>query len=172
MRCLTMKFWFTKYTSVYLMKLSLYAWVVALLVTIAPSVFGFTEDSNDNKPFVSSLVLNGKPLDYAHFSVISKGKLSLIKGNPYALESSTKIPFRIYLKRGHEYLNAGLSSTTREVHEVEIAHILDLARFGDELIIEPIHKNHPPKHTIKLTRYFVNDIFRPLFWKNKTGDGC
>lgn len=119
------------------------------------------------------LVLNGKPLDYQTFWKGSKGLLALVKGNPNSADA-TRVPFKIYLKHEGQVVNKGLSSDSRELYEVEVAHVLALARFGDELVIEPALKSDvKAKRVIKLAKIdLMYMILGPLLAKQKGGDGC
>lgn len=139
-------------------------------------VFGNTNTfSNGGEENFSTnlLVLNGKPLNQDTFWKGSKGKLTLVKGNLNS-KSSCKVPFRIYLKHEGKIINNGQSSDTRELYEVEVAPILELARFGDELIIEPAQKSDSKaKQTISLTKIdYMYMFLSPFFPKTKGGNGC
>ncbi len=132
----------------------------------------FSKGGEDNF-YGNPLVLNGKSLDYSTFWKGSKGILALVKGNPNSTASS-KVPFKIYLKHEGQVVNKGLSSDTRELYEVEVANILALASFGDELIIEPARKSDiQAKRIIKLSKIdLMYMILGPLFVKNGSKDGC
>ncbi|WP_147277084.1 hypothetical protein [Runella aurantiaca] len=127
----------------------------------------------ENYFYGNPLVLNGKPLDYQTFWKGSKGLLALVKGNPNSADSP-RVPFKIYLKHEGQVVNKGLSSDTRELYEVEVAHILALARFGDQLIIEPARESDAKaKRVINLAKIdLMYMILGPLLAKQKGGDGC
>ena len=147
--------------------------LAALSIVLAFSTTGAFSKGGEEYFYGNPLVLNGKPLDYQTFWKGSKGVLALVKGNP---NSSTplKVPFRIYLKHEGQVVNKGLSSDSRELYEVEIAHILALAQFGDQLIVEPVRKSDAnAKRIINLTKIdLMYMIFSPMFAKQKGGDGC
>jgi len=84
------------------------------------------------------------------------------------LLSEAKVPFRIYLKRGDVVINRGMSSDTRELKEIYVEEILNMARFGDKLVVEYIQKEkETTKCVIVLEKYLLN-----LFGFNKKNDGC
>ncbi|MFN8346330.1 MAG: hypothetical protein U0X91_15110 [Spirosomataceae bacterium] len=148
--------------------------LLAVLIAVLSLTAGNTFSKSGEEYFYGNpLVLNGKPLDYMTFWKGSKGVLALVKGNP---NSSTplKVPFRIYLKHDGQVVNKGLSSDTRELYEVEIAHILALAQFGDQLVVEPVRRSDAnAKRIINLTKIdLMYMIFSPLLAKQKNGDGC
>lgn len=90
--------------------------------------------------FCNPLVLNGKPLDYTQFSILSQGQFCVVKGKP-GVQSIEKIPFRIYLRRKGVIINQGKSSSTQAVLSIEISEVLKLAWPGDHLIIEPVRES-------------------------------
>ena len=65
--------------------------------------------------------------------------MAVVKGNP-ELPEAEKIPFLIYLQRDGELINAGASSSIRQVFSVEISDVLKVSEPGDHLIIEPARK--------------------------------
>lgn len=155
------------------MKKSMRHLLAALSVVLAFSTTNTFSKGDENYFYGNPLVLNGRPLDYQTFWKGSKGVLALVKGNPNSLDSP-KVPFKIYLKHEGQVINKGLSSDTRELYEVEIAHILALARFGDQLVIEPARESDAKaKRVINLNKIdLMYMIFSPMFAKGKGGDGC
>ena len=155
------------------MKKSMMHLLATLSVVLAFSTTHTFSKGGENYFYGNPLVLNGKPLDYQTFWKGSKGVLALVKGNPTSSDA-TKVPFKIYLKHDGQVINKGLSSDSRELYEVEIAHILALARFGDQLIIEPAREmDAKAKRVINLTKIdLMYMIFSPMFAKQKGGDGC
>lgn len=115
------------------------------------------------------LLLNGKLFNYADFSVVSQGMLTVVAGNPETDEAE-KIPFRIYLRRNGKNINNGGSDTTRSLLTVELATVLTHAKSGDYLVIEPTRKSDARAwRSIKLKDYYFDfNLFS--FIKNK--DGC
>jgi hypothetical protein len=142
--------------------------IIALVVSNTAHSFA---KGGDDYFHSNPLTLNGMSLDYKTFWKGSKGVLALVKGNPTAYDSP-KVPFKIYLKRNGQVINKGLSSDSREHLAVQIAPILELAQFGDDLIIEPARKSDIyGKRVIRLTNInLMYMIFSPMFQKNK--DGC
>lgn len=90
--------------------------------------------------FGNPLLLNGKPLEYADFSIFSKGILTVVEGDPES-PVAKKIPFKIYLRRDGTIITQGKSDINREITEIEISKVLSLARNGDHLIIAPARKS-------------------------------
>jgi hypothetical protein len=153
------------------MKKSMMHLFAALSVVLAFSTTNTFSKGGENYFYGNPLVLNGKPLDYQTFWKGSKGLLALVKGNPSSADSP-RVPFKIYLKHEGQIVNKGLSSDSRELYEVEIAHLLALAHFGDQLIIEPARESDAKaKRVINLTKIdLMYMIFSPMF--KKSGDGC
>lgn len=85
------------------------------------------------------LVLDGNPLDYNFFSIISRGTLTVVAGDPVSKEA-TLIPFRIYLRRNGMIIQKGASDSGRQRYDVDIATLLVLAQPGDELVVDPARK--------------------------------
>ncbi|MDZ7898447.1 MAG: hypothetical protein U5N85_10545 [Arcicella sp.] len=95
---------------------------------------------------------NGSSFDYRSFTLQSKGKLSLVKGDPND-EKAKKIPFTVYLKRNGEMFFVGQFLVQKDVYEVEISEVLAYAFGGDELILEPTRKeDRKAKQIIRLKR--------------------
>ncbi|UFH53747.1 hypothetical protein [Spirosoma sp. KNUC1025] len=124
------------------------------------------QNEADEQPlFLSNpLTLNGKTLDHATFSIISQGKLAVVAGNPET-EEATKIPFRIYIRRGSTVLQEGASG---EVYDVDIASVLAFAQLGDELVIDPVREtDEPARRVLKVKVLNLNWLFR-----NWVSPGC
>ncbi|GAB4018042.1 hypothetical protein [Spirosoma koreense] len=97
------------------------------------------ESPGENNYSANPLILNGKPLEYADFSLISRGSLSVVAGNAES-ETLVKIPFRIYLRRDGMLIHKGASDSSREVYDIDVATVLSLAQVGDELVIDPVRR--------------------------------
>lgn len=97
----------------------------------------WSKDGQDMNFYCNSLLLNAKPLNYANFSIESKGILTMVEGEPKS-PGAVKIPFLIYLRRDGVILGQGEAGP--EVYEIEIADILMFAQLGDHLIITPARK--------------------------------
>lgn len=185
--CHTMRYWYNKcslltsnlyshkshkFSTNTIMKPSIKHLFTTLIVALVVSTAAHSSAKGGDDYFHSNpLTLNGMSLDYKTFWKGSKGVLALVKGNPTAYDSP-KVPFKIYLKRNGQAINKGLSSDSREHLEVQIAPILELAQFGDELVIEPARKSDTnAKRVIRLTKVnLMYMIFGPMLSKN--GDGC
>jgi hypothetical protein len=96
--------------------------------------------------------LNGGAFDYRSFTLQSRGKLSIVEGDPND-EKAKKIPFTVYLKRNGEMFFVGQFLVQKDVYEVEISDVLAYAFGGDELILEPTRKeDRKAKQIIPLKR--------------------
>ena len=163
------------------MKLQVMIWQVVVLsalslLTITLPAFNsntFTRSSVTSPEAIfynNPLLINNKTLNYADFSMASKGILTVVSGNPETTQIE-KIPFRIYLRRNGESIDSGASDVTRSVLEIDLAPILAIAQAGDDLIIEPVRASDArAKRSIKLKPFFNSDLLFPFFLKR--GDGC
>lgn len=95
------------------------------------------KDGQEANFYCNPLLMNGKPLNYANFSIESKGILTMVEGEPKS-PGAVKIPFLIYLRRDGVILGQGEEGP--EVYEIEVADILMFAQPGDHLIITPARK--------------------------------
>ncbi len=139
-------------------------------VSVAQTITGSQTVRHKKAVFYDNpLLLNDKPFNYAEFSVVSSGMLTVVAGNPETDEAE-KIPFRIYLRRNGKNINNGASDTTRSLLMVEVATVLTLAKSGDYLVIEPTRKSDAKAwRSIKLKDYYFDfNLFS--FIRNK--DGC
>lgn len=139
---------------------------LGILICVAATTAVPTADSvNDTKMSVA-LLLDGQPLDQAGLSTVSNGVLTV-----NSLDSDSKMPFRIYLKRGDQKLSFGGQTNGKEQYEAEIGFLVSRARFGDALVVETVGnaaENQKPK--VVFTKYLF-----PLNFKKETaqnGDGC
>ncbi|KAA9354742.1 hypothetical protein [Larkinella humicola] len=124
-------------------------------------------DEKKTKAFSDNpLLLDGISLDYSFFSLSSRGKLTVVAGDPYSPDA-TKIPFRAYLRRDGKPLNMGKADGRCEKSEIELSDVLAYAQVGDDLVIEPTRKEDAVARRI---------IRLKLFWFLKLpfrkGDGC
>ncbi|GAB3909636.1 hypothetical protein GCM10028803_47550 [Larkinella knui] len=162
-------------------------WIVLVLFfgTVSqPSVFSSsvrlmenrTTDSHESKKATDEkktkefsdnpLLLDGITLDYSFFSLSSRGKLTVVAGDPYSPDA-VKIPFRVYLSRDGKQLTMGKANIRCQASEIDLADVLAYAHVGDDLVIEPIRKEDAVAKRI---------IPLKLFWflklPFKKGDGC
>jgi hypothetical protein len=100
---------------------------------------------------VNPLMLDGEPLDYSIFGLRSKGELTLAK-EATTTAQLTQIPFYMYLRRnGKKVFIPGKESPGSKQIKIEISEILNYAKPGDQLIIEPARKEDgPAKRILKL----------------------
>lgn len=97
------------------------------------------------------LRLNGKPLDYSVFGMRTKGELTLAKETTIAGQT-IQIPFYVYLRRNGNivHISSEVKPDTKQT-KIELSQILDFAKPGDQLIIEPVNKEDgPAKRILKL----------------------
>lgn len=116
------------------------------------------------------LLLDNKPVNYADFSILTKGMLTVVAGNTETTEIE-KIPFRIYLRRDEKNIISGVSDTTRSLLTIDIASVLAIAKPGDYLVIDPTRESDSKaRRSIKVRDFYFNsNLFS--FLKNKN-DGC
>ena len=85
------------------------------------------------------LMLDGKPLDFGGFDILSIGELTVIKGASSPGES-VKVPFYVYLIRnGEKVLIPGRETPDVTQLKIELSEILDHAEPGDLLVIEAVN---------------------------------
>ena len=102
---------------------------------------------------------NSKPINYTTFSVANRGIVTVVTGKSET-GCAGPIPFRIYLRRDGQVIQQGFSDTTRSVMRIEVATVLAIAKFGDDLVIEPTQKSHASaKQTIRIKPAFNSDLF-------------
>jgi len=90
--------------------------------------------------YCNPLMLNGKPMDYNAFDMDTKGELTVIKGAA-TTGVTTQVPFNAYLRRdGNKVLIPGNEKCSMSKTKMEISEILQHAKPGDQLVIEPVHK--------------------------------
>lgn len=137
---------------------------------ILANTFHLRTEGRETSFYYNPLTIDGKPLDYATFSIASQGMLAVVTGNPESPEA-TKIPFRIYLQRGNQQIHA--LAGMQPLYTVDVARILAVAKVGDHLVIEPIHKSDwRGKRIIKVVDYGMAPLYMWLPLLTKRGDGC
>ena len=119
-----------------------------------------TTGEEKRKTFSSNpLLLNGLPLNYAWFSIQSRGKLAVVEGNP-SESGCNRIPIRVYLRREGQIVNT--CQPVAGANEVDLADIMHRARHGDELVIEPTRKEDAmAKRVIRLKLFWFFSNTRP-----------
>jgi len=89
--------------------------------------------------YCNPLILDGHPLDYANFTIHTRGVLALTIGNP-ASPGSAKIPFFIRLRRDGKILNnPNMDFLDKRLSAIEISTVLAFSLPGDHLIITPVN---------------------------------
>jgi len=101
--------------------------------------------------YCNPLMLNGKPMDYNAFNVKSKGELTVVKGSAIT-GSTTQVPFYVYLRRdGNKVLIPGNEKCSTSKTKMDLTKILQHAKPGDQLVIEPANRaDGPVKRILKL----------------------
>lgn len=101
--------------------------------------------------FCNPLMLDGKPLDYGEFNLLSTGELTVNKGDSIT-GHITQVPFYVYLRRrGNKVVIPGMEMSDPGQCKIDIAEILRYAEPGDHLVIEAVRKEDGPvKRILKL----------------------
>lgn len=116
--------------------------------------------------FSNSIQLNGYPLDYSNFTLLSRGVMTLVdQGN--SSEKGKQVPFRVYLRRKGVVITEGGMSDKTEYRNVPIHQILAKALPGDELVIDPLYRTDRINRQVITLRMFAWLLFRGV-----RGDGC
>ncbi len=139
---------------------------LGILICVAATTAVPTANSTNDAKMSVALLLDGQPLDQAGLSTVSRGVLTI-----NSLESDSKMPFRIYLKRGDQKLSFGGQTNGKEQYEAEIGFLVSRARFGDALVVETVGnaaENQKPK--VVFTKYLFPLIFKKVTAQND--DGC
>jgi hypothetical protein len=132
------------------MKKVIFSIVLTMLISVSHA------QTLETNFFANPLLINGKPMVNEHFSLSSRGILSMVLGNPKSKEFK-HISFRVYLKRDNKPLKIEDAVGEKEQSEIEISRILRFAILGDELIIEPTDKKYQTaKRVISLKKEFLN----------------
>lgn len=99
--------------------------------------------------YCNPLVLDGMVFDYNKFTLETKGELKLTKGDPMS-GKATEIPFYLRLRRNGTFI-AHPCGEGVIFSKIEISAILEAAKDGDELIVEPVNKEDwPAKRIIRI----------------------
>ncbi|MEO6288029.1 MAG: hypothetical protein ABIN80_06370 [Dyadobacter sp.] len=119
-----------------------------------------------------SVLLNGVAVEFSQLSLVNRGVVSLVRGNPQAMVK-TNVPFKVYLQRAGKIVDADTYASHYAMLQYQFADILKFARAGDEIIIEPADKNDPVgRRVIPVSRLQLVPQFNWFFTGNKKGDGC
>ncbi|MDF9800271.1 hypothetical protein OKW21_005534 [Catalinimonas alkaloidigena] len=101
-----------------------------------------SEPGRDAIIHCNPLLLNGNLLDYGAFNTHSRGVLTVMKGEPDSAEAQ-RIPFKLYLRREGKLLErAQIGFAQDSKYEIEISQVLAHSLPGDQLIIDPVKKEH------------------------------
>lgn len=108
--------------------------------------------------YANPLLLDGKPLDVTFFSTSSRGRLTVVAGNP-AAEEATRIPFRVYLKRNGEKMPYSVVDSDADAQAVDLDLVMAMAKAGDWLVIEPIREADAGARRTILLKPILNWLF-------------
>ena len=122
------------------MKFRLLTLTLLASIAVSSAIARQLDGNKKENVYCNPLTLNGRPLDYDSFNLMSRGTLALVQGNP-ASKNATPIPFRIYVRRAGVALTQGAANYDREFISITIQTVLALARPGDELVVEPVRKS-------------------------------
>jgi hypothetical protein len=125
-------------------------------------------DTADSNP----MRINGKTVTTEQFAYVTRGKLTLVKGDA-ASEKQMLVPFLIYLKRGGKIVDAEAHAHNHAVMYYEVAEILKSAQAGDQLVIDPVKPEHKAAQkviTIKNTQIVPQFDWFYVFRQKK--DNC
>ncbi|GEM_PF-3221890 len=109
--------------------------------------------TSDEHIYCNPLVLDGELLNYETFGLQSTGTLMLMAENPISSEA-IPIPFTILLRRKGTIMNeTSMHFMNEEMLAIEISRVLQLAKPGDHLIINPVNgKYWKAKRILKLIK--------------------
>jgi len=137
-----------------------------LLCSLQASV-AFPEPTENNP-----LLINGKVVTAEQFAYVTRGKLTLVKGNP-ASEKQTPVPFLIYLKRGGKIVDAEAYAHNHAVMYYEVAEILKSAQAGDQLVIDPVDSaNKTAQKVMTIKNSQIVPQFNWLYVLKPKKDNC
>lgn len=139
------------------MKLRLLTLTLLASIAVTSAIAQPTAGNKKETIYCNPLTLNGRPLDYESFNLMSRGTLALVQSNPES-KKATPIPFRIYIRRAGVALAQGPANYDREFISIAIQTVLALARPGDELVIEPVRKSDKTARCVlklKTVNWFV-----------------
>lgn len=150
--------------------------IVNLLIAamlLSASSFSVTFPKNTNSYFYNNpLLLNGKSVEFALYSSVQNGKISLVKGNPET-NQKTLISFCVYLKRNGKIIDADSYGHNNAVMEFEMSEILRSAKPGDQIVIDPADKNEEMgRRVITVQREQFTPPFQWFFTGSKPKGGC
>jgi hypothetical protein len=144
--------------------------LLALVLSLSASE-ALPREATEKYPY-NSVLLNGVAIEFSQLSLVNRGVVSLVRGNPQAMVK-TNVPFRVYLQRNGKIIDADTYASHYPMLQYQFADILKFAKAGDEIIIEPADKNDPAARTvIPVSRFQLVPQFNWFFTGNKKGDGC
>lgn len=123
-------------------------------------------------PDSNPLLINGTVFTTEQFAYVTRGVLTLAKGNT-ASERQTPVPFRIYLRRDGKIVNAQAYAHNHAVLRYEISEILESAEAGDQLVIDPAGpENKVAQKVITIKRTQIVPQIRWFYGLNEKKDKC
>lgn len=124
---------------------------IALLTLLLAGRMIRPADAHSAAPLYDDAVtLNGRPVDYFTFSLHTRGSIGLRESNLVS-EHQRSVPFRLYLRRKGTIVRQVRSAETGDNFAVPLDTVMPFARYGDELVLEPIRSaDMRSKRTIRL----------------------
>ncbi len=121
----------------------------------------------------NTLMLDGKATDETALSTVTTGKLSLVASHTGAGELRA-VPFYAYVIRDGKIVDADAFAHNHAVTEIEISAVLEMARYGDQMIIDPAGENAAKSRRVIVVR---QNRYVPQFewWPGlnaRRKDGC
>jgi hypothetical protein len=92
---------------------------------------------NGGNFYCNPLLLNGKPFNTQRFFLETRGKLSLMTGDPKTAKSA-QVPITVTLRRKGKTIAERSTSDKGTCFEVDINELMSKANPGDELVVEPL----------------------------------
>lgn len=104
--------------------------------------------------YVNPLLLDGKQLIYGKFDLLSKGILSVVKGNPETSDAKA-IPFYVSIRRNGKIIESPkMKFKGKKLYKIDVSEIFPFCENGDLLILKPANpEDWRAKRILKLLGY-------------------
>lgn len=108
------------------------------------------QEGKEEPIYANPVMLDGKPIDLNNLNLKSKGKITIVKGDPKT--SKDTIAFTVNLRRNGEILNlCNVNFYQKSISEIDIEKVLTFALPDDRLIFRPVlAKNYKAKRIYRL----------------------
>lgn len=143
-----------------------------LIILIYISTVSISDALPNNNINDISLLLNGKSVEPENFVHIRNGRLTLIEINSKS-GTRTGLPFFAYLRRAGKIVDVNAYAHNFSVRSIDLSQILESAKVGDDIIIEPADKMNVSARKIIYVSYSM--LFPAFNWfpfLNKNKGGC